>query len=234
VLALQQCLGNAAVARLVDSQSTQPVLSRSEAPEATAEPAPGADGELVRLEEEILKLGQRNAWTGVVRNYKKIEELGLGPERVKRSTHYLAVQGEVKVNGITQRFLDLLERTIGGPAAKEDSEDAVPACRAMRDQIINDFREVSITPSAQPEEDDKGGGGLFGGKKDDGADEGPKVDLEPEVRPFGGLAKEAVEAAERKLADDGWFKGYLPYGRYTLNGRVIEVTLGVRRLELPY
>ncbi len=239
VRSLQSLVGNAAVARLVRGAPAR--LARADAPAAQGEAGLDAaqQAEVVRLEGEIKRLAQKNAWSGVVRQVGSLEAIGL--DHAKRSTHYIAAQGEKNVNGVTNRYLDFLNRVISGPASDEGDPAEIATARQMREDIFTGFREVWITPpGGAPEEDggDRGGGlfgGMFGGGKGkDEEVERPTAELVCDPMPFAGDTRMAIEGAQRKLATDGWFKGHLPHGEYTLNGAPLVVERGASRMNVTY
>ncbi len=202
---LQRTVGNAATHEALQGPLLTPVGPASERKLMRAS---GEDPskEVNRLQDEMLKLSKKGAWTGVARKYRDIEALGW--ELAKPDYHALAAQAEMRTVGVTEHYESLLRRGVDAGSQQAEAE-----LNLLRDN----YRRVAISP---------GGflGGLFKGKPT----------LERAQMPFGPDHRRTVELAQTTLEDSKRFDGFLPFGEYTLNGEPVDVTAGQDVLKLKY
>jgi hypothetical protein len=181
--------------------------------------------EVVRLTEEMTKLAQRNAWTGVERAYKKLESMGdeafnLIPKEFTSAAaiHQLGAQAS-SIFGETQLSQERLLR------AKRSLDTAVggindPALRQIIDSldaIEKAYGTVSIAPRSEARS-----------KKELKRLQGRGPELIPVVQPFAPDQRRSIEAASKVIKETGVFTGLLPKGGYTLADQSFTVDAGTQ------
>lgn len=178
--------------------------------------------EVVRLTEEITKLAQRNAWTGVEKAYKTLEAMGdeafnLIPDGLggAAGVHQLGAQASW-IFGETQLSQTRLLR------AKRSMEIASPIDDAALRRILDSldaiekaYGAVTIAPRSAP-----------ASKRQLKRLQGHGPELMPAVQPFAPDQRRSIETAAKALKDTGSFTGLLPAGNYTLADQPFTVTAG--------
>lgn len=227
---LQRSAGNAAVAGLVESTGPRSLLMRADAP-AVDEAAQKA--EVNRLLEELVRLMQKNAYGGIIRTYEKLEAIDHGS--IPREGHSQAAKADLRLNGATTRYVELLTRAISGPASDDDPQVIENAQAELR-AFIENWQQVRIGPAgsdAGPAEDEPGKrGGLFGGKKDPPEPTSTATLVTPGA--FDPIWLAALKVATEKLATTGTYRGFLLIGEYTLNDAPLTVSAGLAEQQITY
>jgi hypothetical protein len=201
----------------------------------------GADqsAEVKRLTEEITKLAQRNAWTGVERTYKVLESMGdeafnLIPKGLTSAAaiHELGAQASL-ILGEMQRYQTRLLRakrsldTAGGPIDDVSLRRIIDSL----DAIEKAYGAVTIAPRSEPTSE-----------KQRKRLQGRGPELIPVVQPSGFAPdqRRSIEAAAKVIKETGYFTGLLPApGRYTLAGQSFTVNAGTevtgkKRINVPW
>jgi len=203
-------------------------LKGSKRPDVTSPATQSA--EVVRLTEEMTKLAQRNAWTGVERVYKALESLGdeafnLIPKELTSAAaiHQLGALAS-SILGETQLSQTRLLR------AKRSLEATSPIDDAALRQIIDSldaiekaYGAVTIAPRSGSTS-----------KK-----ERKQLQLIPVAQPFAPDQRRSIEAAAKAIQEKGSFDGLLPVGNYTLADQSFTVNAGTeltgkRRLNVRW
>ncbi|HSL03322.1 MAG TPA: hypothetical protein VK901_07270 [Nitrospiraceae bacterium] len=179
--------------------------------------------EVVRLTEEMTKLAQRNAWTGVERAYKMLESMGdeafnLIPKDLTSAAaiHQLGAQASW-IFGETQLSQTRLLRakksldTTNGPI----DDQALRRIIDSLDAIEKAYGAVTIAPRTGPTS-----------KKELKRLQGRGPELLPVVQPFAPDQRRSIEAAAREIKETGSFIGLLPAGNYTLADQSFTINVG--------
>lgn len=163
-------------------------------------PALAADtAELRRLEDELVKLAQRNTWAGVERTYKTLMSMDT---KLSPLDHQLGAKAAF-ANGQTMLAYYRLRRAADADAGDPAQIDARDAARAEFESLDERYRLVSIyaAPGSVPV-------------------------LYRDAMPFGQEERDAVEAAQASVRATHTFRGLLPVGNYALDAVKFEVTPG--------
>ena len=158
----------------------------------------GAAAEQHRLTQELTKLAQRNAWTGVERTYGKLLEIGLPADP---HAHYLGAKAAGQTGNVLEARRRLLQAVQAGQGQAVLPGSAVALAQSDLDQISGRFSEVAIRA-----------------KK--------KHTLTPVQVPFAPDERMAIEHAKAQLQQTGSFRGLLPMGAYTIGKDAFEVVAG--------
>lgn len=157
---------------------------------ATEPPDPDAAkpdrGEYVRLSQEIEKLAQKNAWSGVVRLWPELIATGvpLELEDLLAGAHASRAVGDVRSSR---------ERLDKARTLVEDSATEREIIEWMSD-IDTNYGSVSIKCD-KPK---------------------VPADLQPVAMPFNPNMQRAIEHARERVAEECTFEGMLPHGEYVL------------------
>ncbi|MEQ1504978.1 MAG: hypothetical protein ABMB14_22285 [Myxococcota bacterium] len=164
-----------------------------------------------RLEDELVKLAQRNTWTGVDRTYRRLIELdvALSPE-----DHYLAARAAFAA-GQTGVGWFRLRRALATPEPSDPVQvEARLSAERESAALADRFGLVSIYVG-----------------------QGAVPVLYREAMPFSQQERDAIVAAQKAVSAGHGFRGYLPVGSYALdtvrfevvaNDDWLVVTAGVR------
>jgi hypothetical protein len=164
-------------------------------------PALAADtAELRRLEDELVKLAQRNTWAGVERTYKTLMTLDT---KLSPLDHQLAAKAAFANGQTLLAYYRLRRAATADPGADPTQIEARDAALAEFSSIDERYRLVSIyaAPGAVPV-------------------------LYRDAMPFGQEERDAVEAAQAAIRATHSFRGLLPLGNYALDAVKFEVTPG--------
>jgi len=189
------------------------------------EPYLGADAtqsaEVVRLVEEMTKLAQRNAWTGVERDYRTLESMGdeafnLIPKELSSaaSIHQLGAQA-ASAFGETQLYQTRLWRAKMSLESGPINDKALQSIIQSLDAIDKAYGTVVIAPQSTPTSN-----------RERKRLQGHGPELMPVVQPFAPDQRRSIETAAKTLKDTGYFTGLLPAGNYTVAGQPFTVTAG--------
>ena len=175
------------------------------------------------LKEEMTRLAQRNAWSGVERTYESLETISksMGDEAfdllpTAGKIHFLAAEAALMLGKtlLSQtRFLRgarSLENRVG--MAKDPTfKDIVDSLEAME----KTYGAVTIAPQTEPTS-----------KKERKRLQGRGPALTPVVWPIGPDQRKSIEVAALMIKDTGSFTGLLPAGNYTLADQSYTVDPG--------
>jgi hypothetical protein len=164
--------------------------------------------ELQRLEDEIERLTQRNAWPGVERTYGKMTELDtvtIGPKH-----HIMGAQSAIH-NGDMRAAHERLAQAVpegfdpSTPDADPVAKEALLTLRGMELRYGNVTLLVAhgrIPALVRPQ------------------------------MPFTREERMSIEFGREYLAKNSEFRGFLPVGRYMVDGQFFEVVPGVDVQEI--
>lgn len=155
-----------------------------------------SSAERKRLEDELVKLAQRNTWTGVDRTYRRLIDLNVP---LSAEDHLLGAHAAQR-NGDAQLAWFRLRRV------RKDAADD-PAQRTTYDTALQEFEAM---------ESSYGLVALYVG-------EGAIPVLIREHMPFGQQERDAISAAQRSVSSARTFRGLLPTGSYALDAVKFEV-----------
>jgi hypothetical protein len=175
------------------------------------------EAEVERLYDEMTKLARKNAWSGVDRAYRQIEEMGPDPFSVARdpgNMHFLASEA-ARMLGDTKRQRELLELAQAALTGAEDAESE--AARARFESSVGAIEEAYGTVDIMPR------GGKNAKKQ---AKKAIKPILVRPEMPFAPDQRNSIAYATRVLDEKGEFSGMLPAGDYVLGGVSITVVAG--------
>lgn len=166
---------------------------------AFAQTAPDS-AEVVRLREEIVRLAQKNAWTGVERLYGQL--LGMDAQ-LGCDVHLYAAQAAMSDGRATLAFRRL--QRMQEPAPTDDPSVRTAWDTGSRElaSLQQQFRFVAIhvAPPAEP------------------------TLARPEA-PFAQLERDAIARASETLSASRTFRGLLPLGGYVIGGEPVTVEPG--------
>ncbi|MEQ1567647.1 MAG: hypothetical protein ABMA64_18535 [Myxococcota bacterium] len=175
---------------------------------AIAQAAEVDSAELRRLEDELLKLAQRNTWTGVERTYQRLLDLEPAPNR----------PGAL--------VLAPLDHHLGAKAALARGETLLAYYRLRRARGAEPFGDPvqleakeSATQELQEIDARYGLVSVYVG-------EGAVPVLFREVMPFGQEERDAIVTAQKKVTETHAFRGLLPAGSYAIDAVKFDVTPG--------
>ncbi len=166
---------------------------------------PEVQAEVRRLEQEMGKLAERNAWAGVERAYVQMESLDVNAATNPGHCHFLAAQASRSV-GDTRGYKSRLLRS---RAAGYDVEGAEAALEHIDDQ----FGTINLSPADAPK-----------GRRAREKLTGPP--LTTEQMPFAPDMRKSIEFASQELQETGFFSGMIPAGEYSAGGARIVVIAG--------
>lgn len=153
--------------------------------------------ERYRLQEEMQRLAQRNAWQGVERTYSRLVALNLP---LSPKDHLLASQAAQR-RGETLGALERLELAVAAKPSEDAADDPfwqeakqnLETLRARYGRV-----EISVVPPRLP----------------------ALVRYDP---PFAVQEREAIARAREQLSETRAYSGLLPVGRYMVDGMIFEV-----------
>lgn len=154
--------------------------------------------ERTRLEDELVRLAQRNTWSGVERTYQRLVALDV---ELRPQDHYLAAQAALARGDVLLGWYRLRRARTMPPVVDTVQQEAAEAAERESDQIDQRYGLVSVYV---------------------GADAVPA--LLREGMPFGQQERDAILAAQRLIGDTHAFRGLLPIGTYALDGQRFEVS----------
>jgi hypothetical protein len=160
--------------------------------------------ERTRLEDELVKLAQRNTWTGVDRTYRRLLDLGVALEP---QDHWLGGQAALARGDTLTGWYRLrrAERAEAGVDAIQ--RDALDSARHELEAIESRYGLVSIYV---------------------GLDAVPV--LFRDAMPFVQQERDAIVAAQQVISKVRAFRGFLPVGNYAIDGVKFEVVPGTEWL----
>jgi hypothetical protein len=197
----------------------------SKLPDATSPATQAAEAK--RLTEEITTLAQRNAWAGVEKSYKKLEDMGdhafdLIPKGLATAAaiHGWGAQaaGAVGNMKLRQTRLLLAKKSMEDTGVRID-DDRFKEIIGSLDEIEKAYGAVTVAPRSVPTSKREL-------KRLQGR--GPKLTrvAQPGEQLFmPGLLK-SIEFAAKAIRDTGSFDGLLPAGSYTVAGQSFTVNAG--------
>lgn len=150
-----------------------------------------------RLEDELVKLAQRNTWAGVDRTYRRLVDLGT---ELPSEDHLLGAQAAQSL-GDARLAWYRLRRAISDPDAPRTN--AYYAAEQQLEVMNTSYGLVS----------------LYVG-------EGAVPALYREQMPFGQQERDAIIAAQKSVSATRAFRGMLPVGEYSIDTVKFEVKPG--------
>lgn len=152
--------------------------------------------EHTRLTEEMRKLAQRNAWSAVEANYKRLEELEKKGEVISYQDHWVGAEAARSLGDITSCRARLERAT--KVEAKKEALDWLAEIDANYGRVA-----IQLDPKFQ----------------------GDKT-LTPATPPFAPDQRASVASAGAVLAGGKGYTGLLPAGDYTVGGQTFTVAAG--------
>ena len=153
--------------------------------------------ERYRLEEELMKLAQRNTWSGVARTYRRLVELDVA---LPAQDHYLGAQAAL-AEGETllawHRLNRVDERSVGTDPIQIE---ALASTQRELDEIRSHYGLVSIYVG-----------------------DGAVPVLYRDAMPFPQQERDAIVAAQQTVSSIRTFRGFLPIGNYAVDAVKFEV-----------
>ncbi|MEZ4238273.1 MAG: hypothetical protein R3F59_19405 [Myxococcota bacterium] len=167
------------------------------APPALAQAAPPSPAEVTRLEDELVKLAQRNTWTGVDRTYRRLLDHGgaLPPQ-----DHYLGAQSALSRGDTLLAWYRLRRAERSDPGIDTLQREAQEAATREVTAIGERYGLVSI----------------FVGH-------GAVPVLYRDAMPFAQQERDAIIAAQRIISEQRTFRGFLPVGSYAIDAVKFDV-----------
>ncbi len=168
--------------------------------------APAVDAqaaERTRLQESLQKLTEKGAWKGVDRTYGRLQPLG----GLSVLDHLLAAQAALALGHTHQAQIRLQRAMTVNPSAPVE-RDLLEVKRTL-DEINQGYGRVRIT-----------------------VEPGRKPKLEAESLPFEARPRASIEHAASELASQRRFTGWIPVGRYVVDGTAFSVEAGAYWKEI--
>lgn len=150
-----------------------------------------------RLEEELVKLAQRNTWTGVDRTYRRLLDLDVA---LPAQDHYLGAQAALAQG----------ETLLGWYRLHRVEEDALGTDPLQIEAFTSTQRELEQIADRY---------GLVSIYVGDGA----VPVLFRDAMPFAQQERDAIVAAQRTVSSIRAFRGFLPVGNYAVDAVKFEV-----------
>jgi hypothetical protein len=185
---------------------------------------------VVQLIEEIDTLARKNAYTGVDRKYRCLEQMGdeafnLIPKGLASVTdiHLLGAQAS-NVLGETLLYqtrllreksrLWSLKMSLEGGSYENPEMIATMTSLGKIDQLLGEIETTYGSVRIAPR------------KKSPSKRQRAQLQLTPVVWPFAPTQRRSIEFADKTIKDTGSFTGLLPKGDYTLAGKSFTVSAG--------
>ena len=154
--------------------------------------------ETVRIQSELERLTRRNAWKGVERAYQDLLALGVP----LRAIDHLSGEQAARIRGDINAAYDRLSSAVGGIDPTAPQEDrAIADAIVRKTSIENRYGRVSIEVMV-----------------------GRVPALVRFEWPFAREERVCIENGRSVLADARTYSGFLPIGRYMVDGHFFEVT----------
>jgi hypothetical protein len=163
-------------------------------PAAAQSPNPA---EVARLEEELVKLAQRNTWTGVDRTYRRLLEVGAS---LPAQDHYLGAQAALGRGDTLLGWHRLRRAERADPGVDTIQRDAHDAAVREARAIGDRYGLVSIYVG-----------------------EGSVPVLFRETMPFAQQERDSIIAAQRAISEMRAYRGFLPVGSYAIDAVKFDV-----------
>jgi hypothetical protein len=181
--------------------------------------------EVKRLTEEITKLAQRNAWSGVDDAYTKLEDMGdqafdLIPKGLTTAAaiHASGAQASDALGNMKLKQTRLLraKKSMENVGVRIDDQRFKDIIYSL-DEIEKAYGAVAIAPRSVPTS-----------KKERKRLQGPKLTrvAQPGEQLFMPGLLRSIEFADKAIRDTGSFDGLLPAGSYMLAGQSFTVNAG--------
>lgn len=156
--------------------------------------------EAARLGEELVRLAEKNSWTGVDRTYEQL----LALDAPKSAAQHLIGGQAALVRGDALLAWYRFER-VATPTPSTPPDEVAAYENASREakSIEDRFGKVALCV---------GPGRL-------------RVLVRPEM-PFAQIEKDAIALVAQRIRDTGCYRGLLPVGRYELDGQPFELAGG--------
>ena len=182
---------------------------------------------VVQLTDEIIKLAQRGAWTGVDKAYKKLESMGdegfnLIPKGLTSAAN-IHTQGALAADALgemklKQTRLWRARKAMENAGVSMDAQAFVENTNDLK-AIDMAYGSVCIAPRTEPKTEKER-------KRLQGR--GPELARikQPGEQLFAPGQLRSIEAAAKVIQQEGSFDGLLPAGSYTLAGQSFTVNAG--------
>jgi hypothetical protein len=164
-----------------------------------------AEAERYRLQQELEKLAQRNAWSGVERIYTELVALDLP---LTLEDHQLAGMAAMQRGEMLEAKIRLQKARQGGEATPDPSSPYQEVSRTL-DELDGRYGMVHLL-----------------------ALEGTLPALLRDDPPFSTTEKQAIAFARAQFSEHRAFMGLLPVGVYKLDMQRFEVVAGADMIEI--
>lgn len=170
-----------------------------------------AEAEFNRLQEELISLSERNAWSGVERAFVAMQGLGLPltPDQYRLGTEAARARGDI-YNALARIQLALALLQQQDATAVQDPNSPYGQLKSLRTDLETRFGYVHVVvypPAKAPA-------------------------FARDSMPFATDESKAIEWASTRLGETQAFLGLLPGGRYTLGDQTFDVAPGAPMVEV--
>ena len=199
--------------------ATEGALHRRKNDKTVVEPSP--ESVVVRLGEEITKLAERNAWNGVDRTYKQLEEMGedaFGLLPDPTTIHQFGAAA-ARARGDMEQYRARLwrEKTVLDSAVGRIDDTKLSGVIQELSDIEKMYGAVRIEPRSMPKS-----------KRKQEELQGPELIPAEVPSGFDPAARRSIEFAADQIRTEGSFAGLLPPGKYTLSDASFTVVAGTK------
>lgn len=167
-----------------------------------------AEAERNRLQEELVKLSQKNAWAGVERIFRQLEGLGV---ELTLEDHLLGAQASME-GGDMLTALIRLQAGVSLAIQSSDPATSYQHAKGLIGEIQSHYGLVHIVIH----------------------DEGMVPALFRNPMPFSAQERQAIAHAQAHLVERHAFMGLLPAGQYRLDVEQIEIEAGQPMREIRF
>jgi hypothetical protein len=173
------------------------------------------------LGEEITKLAQRNAWTGVDRTYKQLEGMGedaFGLLPDPAAIHQFGAAA-ARARGDMEQYRARLwrEKTVLDSAVGRIDDTTLSGVIQELSDIEKIYGAVRIAPRSMPKS-----------KRKQAELQGPELKPVEVPSGFDPASRRSIEFAANEIRTEGSFAGLLPPGEYTLGDQSFTVVAGTK------
>ena len=184
---------------------------------------PSLESQVVRLKEDIVKLAQKNHWSGVNRTYEQLENLGDEAFKLLSlaeagNIHKLGAQAAQVLGDIQQAQTRFFRANIAlGSDTGRINDTTLREVLDELSKVDELYGAVRIAPRSEPKS-----------KRKQEKFQGPELmqvqgpsGLQPHLR-------KSIEFAAEEIRDNGYFTGLIPFGEYRLGDESFTVTAGTK------
>ena len=167
-----------------------------------------ASAEHTRLQEEMLRLSQKNAWAGVDRTYRLLEDL---PVDLTLDDHLFGAEAAMETGDMLTGLLRL-QRGLEGELQSSDPASPFQQAKGKIGELQAQYGMVHIVL----------------------ANDNIVPALFRSPMPFSARERTAISYAQSQLVEEREFMGLLPIGTYRLDVEQIEVIAGQAVQEVHF